>query len=293
MTGYNKFNQDTNIIGIIGHPIKHSYSPLMHNISFEIKNLNYIYLPFDVPINTLKAAIKGMVALGIKGFNITLPHKENIIAYLRNVSEEASIIGAVNTVVNDNGILSGYNTDVNGVYETLLPYKDEITGQKVSIFGAGGGARSVIYTLIRNFKPEKIQIINRTEQKGESLREYFSTRMHFTDIKSYELIPPDLVDVLRDSKLIINTTSVGMYPNVDDSVTSIPQSFVKGQVVFDLIYNPLKTRLLQLAESQGATVIDGLRMLVHQGAKSFELWTGEEMPVEKINKALKLYIDTK
>jgi shikimate dehydrogenase len=293
MTGYNKFNQDTNIIGIIGHPIKHSYSPLMHNISFEIKNLNYIYLPFDVPINTLKAAIKGMVALGIKGFNITLPHKENIIAYLRNVSEEASIIGAVNTVVNDNGILSGYNTDVNGVYETLLPYKDEITGQKVSIFGAGGGARSVIYTLIRNFKPEKIQIINRTEQKGESLREYFSTRMHFTDIKSYELIPPDLVDVLRDSKLIINTTSVGMYPNVDDSVTSIPQSFVKGQIVFDLIYNPLKTRLLQLAESQGATVIDGLRMLVHQGAKSFELWTGEEMPVEKINKALKLYIDTK
>jgi shikimate dehydrogenase len=293
MTGYNKFNQDTNIIGIIGHPIKHSYSPLMHNISFEIKNLNYIYLPFDVPINTLKAAIKGMVALGIKGFNITLPHKENIIAYLRNVSEEASIIGAVNTVVNDNGILSGYNTDVNGVYETLLPYKDEITGQKVSIFGAGGGARSVIYTLIRNFKPEKIQIINRTEQKGESLREYFSTRMHFTDIKSYELIPPDLVDVLRDSKLIINTTSVGMYPNVDDSVTSIPQSFVKGQIVFDLIYNPLKTKLLQLAESQGATVIDGLRMLVHQGAKSFELWTGEEMPVEKINKALKLYIDTK
>lgn len=293
MTGYNKFNQDTNIIGIIGHPIKHSYSPLMHNISFEIKNLNYIYLPFDVPINTLKAAIKGMVALGIKGFNITLPHKENIIAYLRNVSEEASIIGAVNTVVNDNGILSGYNTDVNGVYETLLPYKDEITGQKVSIFGAGGGARSVIYTLIRNFKPEKIQIINRTEQKGESLREYFSTRMHFTDIKSYELIPPDLVDILRDSKLIINTTSVGMYPNVDDSVTSIPQSFVKDQIVFDLIYNPLKTRLLQLAESQGATVIDGLRMLVHQGAKSFELWTGEEMPVEKINKALKLYIDTK
>lgn len=293
MTGYNKFNQDTNIIGIIGHPIKHSYSPLMHNISFEIKNLNYIYLPFDVPINTLKAAIKGMVALGIKGFNITLPHKENIIAYLRNVSEEASIIGAVNTVVNENGILSGYNTDVNGVYETLLPYKDEITGQKVSIFGSGGGARSVIYTLIRNFKPEKIQIINRTEQKGESLREYFSTRMHFTDIKSYELIPPDLVDVLRDSKLIINTTSVGMYPNVDDSVTSIPQSFVNGQIVFDLIYNPLKTKLLQIAESQGATVIDGLRMLVHQGAKSFELWTGEEMPVEKINKALKLYIDTK
>ncbi|MGE5680504.1 MAG: shikimate dehydrogenase [Bacillota bacterium] len=293
MTGYNKFNQEINIIGIIGHPIKHSYSPLMHNISFEIMKLNYIYLPFDVPINTLKAAIKGMVALGIKGFNVTLPHKENIIAYLRNVSEEASVIGAVNTIVNDNGILSGYNTDVNGVYETLLPFKDEITGQTVTIFGAGGGARSAIYTLIRNFKPEKINIINRTEQKAESLKDYFSTRMHFTDIKAFDLIPPDLIETLRDSKLVINTTSVGMYPNIDDSVTTIQQSFMKGQIVFDFVYNPLKTKLLQIAESQGAVTVDGLKMLVYQGAKSFELWTGEEMPVEKIHKAIKLYIDTK
>lgn len=293
MNGYNKFNLDTNIIGIIGHPIRHSFSPLMHNISFELNNLNYIYIPFDVPLNTLKAAIKGMVALGIKGFNITLPHKENIIGFLRNVSEEASIVGAVNTVVNENGVLSGYNTDVHGVYETLAPFKDTITGGNVSIFGAGGGARSAIYTLIRNFKPERINIINRTEQKGESLKEYFATRMHFNEIKSYELVPPDLIDVLKDSSLIINTTSVGMYPNVDDTVTSIEQSFVKDQIVFDYVYNPLKTKFLQLAESQGAVAIDGLKMLVHQGAKAFELWTGQQMPTEKIHKALKLYIETK
>lgn len=289
---YNKFNQETQIIGIIGHPIKHTYSPLMHNISFELKNLNYIYLPFDVPFNTLKAAINGMVALGIKGFNITLPHKENILQYLKNVSEEASVIGAVNTVVNENGYLNGYNTDVYGITESLMPYKDELSGTEVTVVGAGGAARSAVYALIRNFRPKKINIINRTEQKAESLKEYFYSKMHYNSICSYELVPPDLVDVFRNSKLIINATAVGMNPNVDDSVTTIPQSFAKGQIVFDFVYNPLQTKLLRIAEIEGATVIDGLKMLVYQGAKSFELWTGEEMPVENILKALKLYIST-
>lgn len=292
MTSYNKFNLETQITGIIGHPIKHTYSPLMHNISFELKNLNYIYLPFDVPFNTLKAAIGGMVALGIKGFNITLPHKENIMQYLKNVSEEASVIGAVNTIVNENGALSGYNTDVYGITESLMPYKDEIAGTEVSVVGAGGAARSAIYALIRTFRPQRINIINRTEQKAESLKEYFYSKMHYSDICSFELVPPDLVDVFRNSKLIINATSVGMTPNVDDVITSIPQSFTKGQIVFDFVYNPLQTKLLRIAEIEGATVIDGLKMLVYQGAKAFELWTGEEMPVDQILKALKLYIST-
>ncbi|MCU7493445.1 MAG: shikimate dehydrogenase [Bacteroidota bacterium] len=293
MTSYNKFNLETQIIGIIGHPIRHTYSPLMHNISFELKNLNYIYLPFDVPFNTLKAAINGMVALGIKGFNITLPHKENIIQYLKNVSEEASVIGAVNTVVNDSGTLSGYNTDVYGITESLMPYKDELMGaDNVTVVGAGGAARSAVYALIRNFRPKNINIINRTDQKAESLKEYFYSKMHFSNICSYELVPFDLVDVFKDSKLIINATSVGMSPNVDDAITTIPQSFTKGQIVFDFVYNPLQTKLLRIAEIEGATVIDGLKMLVYQGAKSFELWTGEEMPVEQILKALKLYIST-
>lgn len=292
MQSYNKFNLETQIIGIIGHPIKHTYSPLMHNISFELKNLNYIYLPFDVPFNNLKAAIKGMVALGIRGFNITLPHKENIIQYLKNVSEEASVIGAVNTVVNDNGELNGYNTDVYGITESLMPYKDELSGQEVTVVGAGGAARSAVYALIRNFRPKNINIINRTEQKAESLKEYFYSKMHYSDICSYELVPPDLVEVFSNSKLIINATSVGMNPNVDDAITTIPQSFTKGQIVFDFVYNPLQTKLLRIASIEGATVIDGLNMLILQGAKAFELWTGEEMPVDQILKALKLYIST-
>lgn len=286
----NKFNLDTKIIGLIGHPIRHTYSPLMHNISFELLGLNYIYLPFDLPLSSLKDAVKGMVALGIKGFNITIPHKENIIPFLKNVSEEASIVGAVNTVVNDNGVLNGFNTDVNGIIETLMPFKDEIFNEEVCIIGAGGAARSAIYALIRHFKPRHINIINRTEQKAESLKNYFKTKMHYNALKTYELIPPDLVDLFKNSKLIINTTSVGMLPNIDDTVINLPQAFVKGQIVFDIVYNPVKTKLLQIAKAEGATTINGLKMFVHQGAKSFELWTGLEMPVDKISKALQLHI---
>ena len=286
----NKFNLNTKIIGVLGHPIKHSFSPLMHNISFELSGLNYIYLPFDVPPAALKDAMRGMIALGIKGFNVTIPLKEKVLPLLKDVSEEASIIGAVNTIVNDEGTLRGYNTDVHGVVESLNQYKEELAGAKVTVIGAGGAARGVIYALIRIFKVGEITIVNRTEQIGESLKEYFSTKMLFTEIKSLPLVPPDLVQPLRDSKLIINTTSMGMYPNVDDSATTIKDSFMKGQIIFDVVYNPVKTKLLKLAEAQGATIITGLKMFIEQGAKSYELWTGEKMPIEKVYSALESYL---
>ena len=287
----NKFTHNTKIIGILGHPIKHSYSPFMHNLAFDLSDLDYVYLPFDVPSESLKDAIKGLIALNIRGFNITLPHKERIAPFLNVISEEASIIGAVNTVVNENGKLHGYNTDVNGVYESLVPFKDEITNGNVTIIGAGGAARSVIYTIIRHFKCERINIINRTEQVAESMKEYFTAKMMYNGIKAYELFPPDLVPVLQDSKLIINTTSIGMFPEIDDSPTTIKESFHKDQIVFDIVYNPIKTKLLTLAESQGARIVNGLNMFVEQGAKSYELWTNQEMPKEKIYQALKSYLE--
>ncbi|MDH7604883.1 MAG: shikimate dehydrogenase [Melioribacter sp.] len=286
----NKFNHNTKIVGVIGHPIKHSYSPLMHNIAFELSGLNYIYLPFDVPPSALKDSLKGMIALGIKGFNVTIPLKEKVLPFLKDISEEAGIIGAVNTIVNDDGILRGYNTDVLGVTESLLPFKDELQGATVTVIGAGGASRSVIYSLIRNFKVERINIVNRTEQLAESLKEYFSTKMIFSNIKSYPLVPPDLIDVFRNSKLIVNTTSIGMYPDVDDAATTILESFTKDQIVFDVVYTPIKTKLLKLAESQGARIITGLKMFVEQGAKSYEIWTGEQMPKEKVYKALESYL---
>ncbi|MEG8946528.1 shikimate dehydrogenase [Rosettibacter firmus] len=286
----NKFNHNTKIVGVIGHPIKHSFSPLMHNIAFELSGLNYIYLPFDVPPSALKDSLRGMIALGIKGFNVTIPLKEKVLPHLKDISEEASIIGAVNTIVNDDGILRGYNTDVLGVIESLLPYKDDLQGATVTVIGAGGASRSVIYSLIRNFKVERINIVNRTEQLAESLKDYFSTKMLFSNIKSYPLVPPDLVDVFRNSKLIVNTTSIGMYPDVDDAATTIPESFTKDQIVFDVVYTPVKTKLLKIAESQGASIITGLKMFVEQGAKSYEIWTGEQMPKEKVFKALESYL---
>ncbi|MGK9476760.1 shikimate dehydrogenase [Melioribacter sp. OK-6-Me] len=290
MQTQNKFNHNTKIIGIIGHPIKHSFSPLMHNLAFELTGLNYIYLPFDVPPTMLKDSLKGMIALGIKGFNVTIPLKEKVIPLLKDISEEANIIGAVNTIVNDEGILRGYNTDVLGVIESLNPYKEELQNSIVTVIGAGGAARSVIYALIRHFKVERINIVNRTEQIAESLKEYFSTKMLFSNIKAYPLVPPDLVDTFNSSKLIVNTTSMGMFPDIDDAATTIPESFNDEQIVFDVVYTPIKTKLLKLAESRGARIITGLMMFVEQGAKSFELWTGEEMPKDKIYKAIESYL---
>ncbi len=286
----NTFHLNTRLIGLLGHPIKHTYSPFIHNVTVELKKMDYIYLPFDVPTANLKNAVKGMVALGIKGFNITIPHKENIIQLMNNVSDEALIIGSVNTVVNELGKLTGYNTDVNGILETLEPYKDQITGQEISVVGAGGAARAVIYCLVRYFKPKVIHIINRTEQRAEALKNYFSDKMKFNLFRAHELFPPELVDIFRSSKLIVNASSVGMFPENDDVITTLTKSFVKDQIVFDLVYNPARTKLLELASAEGAVTLDGIKMLVYQAAKSFELWTGEQMPVDSIYKSLKLFI---
>jgi shikimate dehydrogenase len=276
------FFANTELIGLIGHPIKHSYSPFIQNYTFDLMNLDYIYLPFDVPPENLKNTVKGVLAFGMKGLNITLPHKEKIIKFLDELSEEASIIGAVNTIVNDHGKLIGYNTDAYGIIETLLPFKDKITGSKVSIIGAGGSARAVIYTLLRHFKPEEINIINRTHQKADTLVNDFSLKMRFDRFHTHELFPPENVETLSSSQLIVNATTMGMFPDIDDTITDIDASFNEDQIVFDLIYNPTKTKFLQLAESQGAKIVGGLQMLIYQAAKSFELWTGVEMPASEI-----------
>ncbi len=281
-----EINNNTKIVGVIGHPIKHTLSPVMHNYAFSKLNLDYVYLPFDISSTGLEDSLKGMVSLGIKGFNVTIPHKERIMEYMDELSDSAKIVGAVNTVVNDNGKLIGYNTDVNGILKTLEEFKENINGKTVSVLGAGGAARSVIYTLINHFNVKKINIINRTIEKAESLKDYFTSKMLFEKIKTYELIPPDVTEILAKSKLIINTSSIGMSPEEDDSPTTIRESFNKKQIVFDVVYNPRKTKFLELASEQGALTINGLNMFVEQGAKSFELWTNEPMPTDQISELL-------
>ena len=284
------FFANTELIGLIGHPIKHSYSPFIQNYALELMNLDYIYLPFDVPAENLKNAVNGVLSLGLKGLNVTLPHKEKIIKYLDELSEEASIIGAVNTIVNDHGKLIGYNTDAHGIIETLLPYKDKITGTKVTVVGAGGSARAVIYTLLRHFKPEEINIINRTHQKADTLANDFSLKMRYDSFHTFELFPPDNVKTLSSSRLIVNSTTMGMFPDIDDTITDIEASFNENQIVFDLVYNPTKSKLLRTAEMEGAKIVGGLKMLIAQAAKSFELWTSVEMPTSEIAHKLEQYI---
>lgn len=286
----NSFYSNTELIGLIGYPIKQSFSPFIHNVAAELTGTKLIYMPFEVHSSNLKNAVRGMVALGIKGFNVTVPHKVKVVDYINKLSEEAAVIGSVNTVVNEQGKLIGYNTDVNGIVESLTQYKSQISGNEICVIGAGGSARAVIYTLIRNFKPKKIYLINRTEQHAEALKQHFKSKMKFNDIVTKELQQPDLINVLTNCSLIVNSTPIGMYPNMDDSVLSTPDVFVKDQVVFDLIYNPIKTKFLQLAESKGAVTVNGLNMLVQQAAKSFTLWTGNEFPTEKVYKSLLLYV---
>ncbi|NWF90267.1 MAG: shikimate dehydrogenase [Ignavibacteriaceae bacterium] len=288
----NTFHFNTQIIGIIGHPIKHSYSPFIHNVAIEIRKLDYVYLPFDIPALNLKDALKGMTALGIKGFNITIPHKEAAIQYLSSVSDEVSIIGSVNTIVNEQGKLIGYNTDTFGILETLLPFKEEIAGNKVCVIGAGGSARAVIYTLIKNFKPKKIFIVNRNERRAENLKDFFAEKMKYSSIKTKELVPPSAFEVIKDSSLVVHTTPVGMHPNENDSVVTSADVFTKEQIVFDLVYNPQNTLLLKTASLAGAKTINGMQMLIAQAAKSFQLWTNVEFPQAEVLKSLQLYLNS-
>lgn len=285
------FKTNTKLLGLIGHPIKHTYSPYLHNIAIEMTGVNYVYLPFDVLPSNLKNAVKGIITFGIAGVSVTIPHKENIIRYLNGLSEEASTIGAVNTIVNDLGKLQGYNTDAEGIFETLQPFKSQIAGQEVSLIGAGGASRAVIYSLIRHFKPKQINLINRTERRAEVLKEHFAAKMRFDSFQVFELFPPDLVTVFKNSSLIINATSVGMFPDNDDTITTLSKSFSKDQIVFDLVYNPPKTKLLEIAELEGAKTVDGLTMLIHQAIRSFELWTGKSLEFEKLYRALLLVIN--
>ncbi|CUS86985.1 shikimate dehydrogenase [Candidatus Kryptobacter tengchongensis] len=277
---------ETKLVGLIGHPVSHSFSPFIHNTAFEIIGLNYKYITFDVLPEHLKDALKGIIALGIKGVNVTIPHKEIVIENLDNVSPEARIIGAVNTIVNENGILSGYNTDVYGFTESLKKYKEIISNTPVFIFGAGGSARAVIYSLITNFQPERIVIANRNTSRAEGLVRYFSQVLGYKDFEVKEFFFPEIAGDIKSSRLVVNTTPIGMHPNINDLPVQTNEIFHEGQIVYDLVYNPPMTKFLKLAQSKGAEVISGIEMLILQASKSFELWTGKEMPIAEVKKFL-------
>ena len=282
-----EINGKAKIIGIIGKDIENSLSPLIHNQIILKHSLNFCYLPFQVAETNLGKAIQGIKALNIKGVNITFPYKEKVIKFLDKVEESAHKIGAVNTIVNNKGILIGYNTDVIGFKRSLQ--EDEefvIKKKKVVIFGAGGAARGVIYALLEE-GIEEICIFNRTLEKAKKIKQDFSSFFPESSIYVFLLEGENLKNKIERAHLIVNTTSLGMPPKIDNTPLSDEKFFHPDLLVYDLIYHPAKTLFLRQAEKAGAKIINGLPMLVYQGIESFYLWTGLKPEGKEVLKMIK------
>ncbi len=269
-----EINGKTRIIGIIGENIENSLSPLIHNQIILKHFLNFCYLPFQVAETDLNKAIQGIKALNIRGANITFPYKEKIIKFLDEVEESARRIRAVNTIVNNKGILTGYNTDVIGFKKSLQEDgKFVIKEKKAVILGAGGAARAVVYALLEE-EIEEICIFNRNLEKAKKIKQDLSSFFPKSHIRVFPLEKEDLKDKIEKSHLLVNSTSIGMALRVDNTPLPDEKLFHPNLLVYDLIYHPAKTLFLRQAEKSGAKIINGLPMLVYQGIESFYLWTG-------------------
>lgn len=263
----------TRLCCLIGHPVSHSLSPQIHNAAFKALNLNYAYLTFDVRVDELENAIRGLKALGATGFNITIPHKIRAVRFLDELDEMAEKAGAVNTVVIKNEKLFGYNTDVYGVEESLRNL-DLPKSKPALVIGAGGAAKAVLVALL-NLGFRRFVIANRTIRKAEALASWIESMNAEAEFCGLDQIK----EKSAGCGLLVNATPIGMTPKTDETpLTSgeIPRT----SIALDLVYNPLKTRFLKEAEKAGAETISGLSVLVHQAAKAFELWTDCCPPLE-------------
>lgn len=271
----------TQVYGIFGYPVKHSKSPLFQTAAFRHLGINAVYVPFCVKPENLQQAINSIRVLGIKGVNITIPFKEEAVKYMDELSEEVKVIGALNTVKNIDGYLVGYNTDCYGFVEGLKQIEPVIEGKTALVIGAGGASRAVVYGLLQE-NIGKVYIANRTVQRAQALVQDFKKHYRVVD----EIIQPvrlDEVDrYLEEARIVVNTTSVGL--SDEDSPVFDYDRLQPHQCVVDIIYK--KTALLKKAEEKGCRFQDGYPMLIYQGAKSFEIWTGQPAPVDVMTEAL-------
>lgn len=278
----------TNMVGLIGWPVSHSVSPPMHNAAFAALGLDWCYVPLPVPIDPaarIDEAVHGLRALGLRGANVTVPHKQAVMSHLDWLTPAAQAIGAVNTIrVEDDGALSGDNTDAPGFIADLREHSVEPIGKRVIVLGAGGSARAIVYGLAAS-GAEAILIVNRTLDKAESLATQMQTLFPGCAIAAYALTN-QLAQVAEQADLIVNTTSLGMTPHIDGLPWEPGVNFSSQQAVYDLVYNPPQTRLLQKARADGAQVIGGLGMLIWQGAIAFERWTGVAAPVDVMRRTV-------
>ena len=270
------------VYALIGDPVGHSLSPLMQNLAFQDLDLNSTYIAFQVRYDQLDQCVKCLKTLNIAGFNVTIPHKVSILSLLDKISPSASAVGAVNTVVNDDGRLIGYNTDGDGALKALSDESAELKGKNVVLTGAGGAARAIAFSLAST--ANNIVIVNRTKTKALELAQHLNEQFN-KQFRGEELSKKTLQKELQHADILINATSVGMSPNVEASIVK-REMLRDSMTVFDIVYNPLETKLLKEARAAGAKTISGVKMLVYQGALSFELWTGKKAPIEKMMKAV-------
>lgn len=270
-------NVKTKLLGLFGNPLAFTMSPLMHNTAFEQMGLNYLYIPFEAKKENFAETIKSLEYFNFVGGNVTSPFKETIIEYLDEIDEKAKIIGAVNTIHIDNGVLKGYNTDGEGFVESLR-YEKNVDPKKTRfiVLGSGGAARSIVVTLAFQ-GAEKIYIANRTFSKALELAEIVNKIKKCAE--PIELNNSEIQKYLDEADVIINTTKVGMYPDADKMPVELKVS--KKLIASDIIYNPIHTKFLKSMMDQGCEIVTGVGMLINQGAEAFRIWTGQMPPREE------------
>lgn len=282
----NEITGHTRLTGLLGSPVAHSKSPLMHNEAFRLLRLDYVYLCFDVKEDNLKTAFEGLKKLNVAGFNCTMPDKTAICELLDDLSPAAKMIGAVNTVVNENGRYIGHNTDGIGYMQSVKDAGFDIKGETMTLLGAGGAASSIfVQAALDGVKKINLfSIKDRFWEKAEKMVDMVNSNTD-CDAKLIELGNDDILnEAISNSKILTNATSVGMAPNTDSCIVKDFSVFNENLIVSDVIYNPMETKLLKIAKEHGCPTFNGIYMLLYQGAEAFKLFTGKDMPVEEIKK---------
>lgn len=277
----------TKNLGVMGWPIAHSLSPVLQNAAIEEAGLDYVYISLPVPPEKLKEAVAGLRAMQFTGWNVTIPHKQAIMAELDAVDEDARIIGAVNTVVNRDGHLTGYNTDCIGFRQPLAQQGFLPKGKEATILGAGGAARAVIWGLLRA-KVKRITLGVRNPAKAARLAEEFAA---YGEIQVLHWEDSAFAEHLAVTDLLVNTTPLGMYPHVEGMPPVDWTKLKKDALVYDIIYTPERTRFLSEAQAHGHAIINGEGMLAGQGAAAFTLWTGVAPDLALMKRALREELD--
>lgn len=272
----------TRVYGVIGDPIEHSLSPVIHNAAFAALGLESVFLAFRVKPAEIGNAMSGMRALGIHGLNVTMPHKTAVIPHLDGVDKTARFLNAVNTIHNKNGKLWGFNTDGVGALKALRENGVDPKGKKVLLLGAGGASRAIAYTIAH--EADELVILNRTVKPARDLARQLRQLLP-KKISAEALSPEAIEDNLMDSEVLINATSIGMKPNVNETPVN-PKWLRTNLAVMDIVYNPLETKLAKIAKEAGAKVVSGVEMLIYQGAASFEIWTGKSAPIQVMRKTV-------